>query len=248
MRRTANTGLVQNVSFTGDKLRVQPDVVKGFFNDVCKEIVRHLEEIFRQNENHDIYKILTVEGFSESKILQAAIKHKFRDKVVLPEEAGLTVLKGAVIFGHNPTFITCRVSKDSYGVRTNIRFMPDKHPTEKFLVAEGIEYCSNIFDVQVDTGQEVEDGTTFEMKRYIPFYSNAKKTSLSIFIANKSRPKYTYEEGCQKLRHIEVDLCDLLPSDKKVAVCMKYGGTELHVEAKVVKTGKKANAKFDFLG
>jgi hypothetical protein len=42
-----------------------------------------------------------VGGFSESTILQEHIKKGFPDKnLFIPKEAGLAVLKGAVIFGH----------------------------------------------------------------------------------------------------------------------------------------------------
>ena len=249
MSRTANIGLKENISFTGDKLRVQPDVVKGFFTDVCQEIVRHLKEIFRQDEVTGIDTILMVGGFSESRMLQAAIKQNFPDKVVvIPAEAGLAVLKGAVIFGHKPTVIATRVSRYTYGVGTNVRFDSAKHPMQKCFVAEGIEYCSDVFDIHVNVGDEVEDGTTFETKKYIPLYSYATRMSISVYTADKRQPGYTDEEGCQKLGHIEVDLRKLrLHSEKEVAVCMKYGGTELHVEAVVVKTGQKANARFEFL-
>lgn len=47
-----------------------------------------------------------VGGFSESPFMQAAFLNAFSDKrVIVPEEAGLAVLKGAVMFGHEPCAI-----------------------------------------------------------------------------------------------------------------------------------------------
>jgi molecular chaperone DnaK (HSP70) len=52
-----------------------------------------------------------VGGFSESPIMQSAIKEAFSTKkVIIPDEAGLAVLKGAVMYGHKPQTISVRVS------------------------------------------------------------------------------------------------------------------------------------------
>jgi hypothetical protein len=45
-------------------------------------------------------------------------------KISLPEEAGLSVLKGAVLFGHKPGYIASRVSN---GADISPLFDPDKH-------------------------------------------------------------------------------------------------------------------------
>lgn len=46
--------------------------------------------------------LVLVGGFAESPMLQAAITNAFKDKkkVIVPRDAGLAVLKGAVLFGH----------------------------------------------------------------------------------------------------------------------------------------------------
>jgi activator of 2-hydroxyglutaryl-CoA dehydratase len=45
-----------------------------------------------------------VGGFSECELVQDAIRDKIRSSItlIIPEEAGLAVLKGAVLFGHQP--------------------------------------------------------------------------------------------------------------------------------------------------
>jgi molecular chaperone DnaK (HSP70) len=50
-----------------------------------------------------------VGGFSESQMLQEHVKSTFPHKtVIIPEDAGLAVLKGAVQFGFNPKVINPR--------------------------------------------------------------------------------------------------------------------------------------------
>jgi hypothetical protein len=61
------------------------------------------------------------------------------------EDAGMSVLKGAVLFGHRPDFIRSRVMKCSYGVKTNIPFDKRRHDVKQKVLMDGEEKCDNIF-------------------------------------------------------------------------------------------------------
>jgi hypothetical protein len=52
-----------------------------------------------------------VGGFAESKIMQSLVRKAFLDRsIIVPQEAGLVVLKGAVIYGHCPRIVSCRIA------------------------------------------------------------------------------------------------------------------------------------------
>jgi hypothetical protein len=69
----------------------------------------------------------------------------FPDKrIIIPEDAGMSVLKGAVLFGHRPDFILSRVMKCSYGVKTNIPFDKRRHDVKQKVLMDGEEKCDNI--------------------------------------------------------------------------------------------------------
>ena len=65
-------------------------------------------------------------------------------RIIIPEEAGLSVLKCEVLFGHKPGYIASRVS---YGAYISPLFDPDKHEERrKFTSAvEGTDRCRNVF-------------------------------------------------------------------------------------------------------
>jgi hypothetical protein len=53
-----------------------------------------------------------VGGFSESPMLRNAVETAFPNRtLIIPEEAGLAVLKGAVLFGFEPRIISTRICK-----------------------------------------------------------------------------------------------------------------------------------------
>ena len=246
----ATKQLQGKLTFAGDKLRVEAETVKEFFRETCDKVVGHLRKIFNEPAVAGVMTILMVGGFSESPMLRHAIEQAFRDKkVILPNEASLSVLKGAVIFGHTPLTITARVCKYTYGVRTCREFRYGQDPENKSLIADKQVYCDHVFSRHVKVGQPVDIGEVFEDKEYYPIYYDQSAVAFDIFTSSAEKPRYTDDPGCNKLGKLTVEYQDPDKGyDRPVAVKMMYGQTELGVEAIEKKTGQKVNAHFDFLG
>ena len=89
------------MEWLNDKLRINSDLFATLFDVVTKNIVEHLNNLLREPEVKGTTNIFMVGEFSESSIMQAKVKEAFPDMtVIIPTRAGLSVLKGAVIFGH----------------------------------------------------------------------------------------------------------------------------------------------------
>ncbi|XP_060570470.1 heat shock 70 kDa protein 12B-like [Ruditapes philippinarum] len=109
-----------------DKLRIDCEVFKEFFEPTVRKIISHVENILTECSVDGCAAILMVGGFSESSVLQKNVKSTFKDlKVIIPFEANLAVLKGAVIFGHQLATITERNCKYTYGEKQLIGTMID---------------------------------------------------------------------------------------------------------------------------
>ncbi|XP_052792382.1 heat shock 70 kDa protein 12B-like [Mya arenaria] len=241
--------LKDQVTFAGDKLRIQAAQVKNFFTETCDTIIGHLRNVLGQPTVRGTDTILMVGGFSESPMLQRAVKEAFSEmKIIIPAEAGLAVLKGAVIFGHNPTAIASRVSRFTYGISVNKTFIPGVHPESKKVINDGRADCQDCFDKHVQIDQEVEVGQSFDEKGYIPSRRNQRTVAVRVFTSTERNPKYVDDPGCTELGNINVDMSNIDSyEERNFVVKMIYGDTELHVEAKVLKTGEVLNASFDFL-
>lgn len=242
--------LTGQITFTGDKLRVQQRVIERLFEETCNRIVDHLKNILNKPEVRGTQAILMVGGFSESKMLQHYIKTNFPEiRVIIPEEAGLAVLKGAVIFGHNPKAIVSRVTKHTYGIDVYKPFDSSIHPESRKVILDGIEKCNGCFDLHVPVGKEVFVGEVFGEKSYMPSTRSGKVIDLNVYTSEKINPEYTDESGCSYLGNLKVDLSKIEKyEDRNIKVKMKYGDTELGVEAKIVKTDDILEAKLNFLG
>ena len=236
------------VSFTGDKLRGPQSMLKNLFKETIDHIINHLNAIFDHPSVQGTETVLMVGGFSESKMLQDAVRNNFPGvRIVVPEGAGLAVLKGAVIFGHNPSAIIARVAKYTYGIEILKTFNPEIHKQSKMLIIDGIEKCDDVFDKHVEIDQEVHVGFMAPVKSYLPGQKKNTKIRLQIYTTLERNPMYT--DGCKLLGTLTTDLSSMrCYEDRGIKAQLIYGNTELGVEATTTKTGEIVRAKFDFLG
>lgn len=234
----------------GDKVRFDSTLMKDLFHASINKTVSHVKSILEENA-HDIGAILMVGGFSESPMLQHAVKKEFRQvKVIIPREASSSILRGAVAFGHNPKSITQRVLPNTYGIRTCVSFKKGTHPEYLKENRNGRELCIKTFSKHVEIGQSVNVGEPQIEKYYWPASENQNLVTVPIYASKLNNPKYT-DQGCDKIGEFTVDIsnlpADLQREDRKVFVSLTFSGTEITASARLDKTGEITAASFDFL-
>lgn len=243
--------LINKSRFKGDfilksnYLKISLIAFKRFFLPACDGTIKHIKELFQSPKVKDVNKILMVGGFSESYILQEAIRNAFPDcQVIVPIEAGVAVLRGAVLFGFSPNTVNTRIAKHTYGVDMNAIFNPKIHRESKKEVIEGVEYCTGIFDRHVQMGEEVSIGEEHGSRYYIPITQKQKVVSFGIYMSCDKDP--TDIEHCTRMGKVVVNL-PVGSKDCVLDVRMVYGNTELTVKAFVSKTGEQVAACVDLL-
>lgn len=101
-QRVKETQFAKSLKWTKDKMRIDNDLFQSFFNPSCEKIVYNVKQTLSKPEVKGSKVILMVGCFSESTILQDAVKEAFPEcLVVVPHKARLAVLKGAVLFGQS---------------------------------------------------------------------------------------------------------------------------------------------------
>ena len=239
----------QKLSWTGDKLRVGESVILELFKNCCDSIVEHVEELLGLPQCQGVNTLLMVGGFSECKLIQKVVKERFADKrVIIPEEAGLAVVKGAVLFGHNPRAIISRMTKFTYGVKSNRDFEPDDHQSKKFVM-HGREKCKDTFSKHVQINTSVPVGEPLEPQYYRPLRRDQTEVVVPIYTSTDATPRYTSEPTCTCLGELTIYLTKAQEAEdeREIEVKMTFGGTELIVDARETHSNKPCTAKFDFL-
>jgi hypothetical protein len=228
---------------------MEPDSARDLFSSPCQHITDHLQTIFDDEKVEGTNIILMVGGFSESPMLRNAVERAFPNhSLIIPQEAGLAVLRGAVLFGFEPRIISTRICKATYGVKTNSPFKEGTDPEDKKTIIEGDVLCQDRFHRHVEIHQAVGIDEEFEEQVYVPTRSDQTAMKIEIWTSLYANPRYTYEPGCSYHGELDVQMPDTTGGKKrKIGVKMIFGKTELQVRALNKRTGEETNAKFDFL-
>ncbi|XP_064601157.1 heat shock 70 kDa protein 12A-like [Liolophura sinensis] len=247
--QVAESGLSKDVRFTGDKMRISGKVMQSLMKSTIQNIITHVETLMADPKCRGISHILLVGGFSESPLLQDEFRKNFRSvNVVTPLDAVLSVVKGAVIFGHQPGAIGIRLAAFTYGIRSLSTLVDGEHDPDKLIMIEGERKCEDIFNRFVSVDEEVPHGMETRQRIFYPAYSGQTALELAVYKSTVTKPKYTTDPSCLKLGSFRVDMPDLTGEKKrKVGVKFIVGGTELKVKAHEKTTGKIFDAIFNFV-
>ncbi|KAL3879872.1 hypothetical protein ACJMK2_032149 [Sinanodonta woodiana] len=184
-------------------------------------------------------------------MIQHAIRSSFPNvKVIIPREAGLVVLKGAVLFGHSPSSVSQRACKNTYGVDKAVPFDNDKHDIRKKIDREGRPLCNDVFDKYVEIGQYVALNEATTDQSYVPITENQTSSGVAIYASTQKSPMYVTDDGCVKIGYVRDKILDksVPREERSVLVSMRFGGTEIEVTAKEERTGNDTKAIVNFLG
>ncbi|XP_060603716.1 heat shock 70 kDa protein 12B-like [Ruditapes philippinarum] len=145
-------GLADKVTFSSDKLRLDVSIVRGWFEAPLNEIVAHVKHLLVERKMKYVQRILLVGGFGECQLVHEEMKRNIPNKtIIIPNEAGLAVLKGAVRFGHMPNVVSSRVMKYTYGVsvvRINVKeSLPDSDNEDNYSLTNNCSESDDSSDI-----------------------------------------------------------------------------------------------------
>ena len=234
---------------TQGMLKLQPAVMMSLFEPVVSCIIHHIQELLQIPELSRIKYLFLVGGFSESPVLQEAIRNAFRSglRVVIPQDVSLSIVKGAVMFGQDPTLVHVRRSTLTYGVGCLNRFIPGKHPPDKRVVKGGVEWCTGVFDTFVYADQPVGLGDAV-MRSYTPAKTDQLSTVITVFASEKEFVHFVTDPGVSKVGEVRLEMPDTSGGKRReLQMSMIFGDTEISVEAVDCTSGQTATASLDFL-
>lgn len=228
-------------------LQVHMTLAKEKFKSVTDKIVKEIKNVLTRVECSTIDTFYVVGGCAESSIIQEAIKDSFKDKcIVTPEEPTLAVLKGAVLFGHTPDFVTSRVTRFAYGRRIRPIFNELEHNINRKVESDGENRCINVFGLLMRKKTHCAVGSTQSIE-YHTYERNQAKVTVAVYVSENDDTKYIDEEGCEKLGGLVVDIPNPTSERRFVHVDFQFGGTELVVTATVKGEMTPCTARFEMI-
>lgn len=244
--KISELGLHKKVTvFKENKIRFQSGFLRELvFDGPINAIVNHLERLFLNPSVSGIDTILLVGGFSDCPILQQRVRDSFPNRIIInPPEANLAVLKGAVIFGHDPKSVSQRLSPKYYGIAVNVPFERGKHPESHKMNIDGSEVCTDVFKCLIEKNAPL---TRIE-KVFTTSTEYVRQGNIEIYEAD-SLVSYCNGSGCRMLGNVIVEISDLIGDQKReIDVSLEFGSTELFVVAKDKVTQQTEKATFECL-
>lgn len=198
-------------------LRLSATMMRKLFEPTCEKIVSQINSILESKnccsgvcDGTNLGYLFLVGGFAESQLLQSYIRSAFssRLRVIIPQGVSSSILRGAVLFGLDPSIISVRRSKMTYGIGILNRFIHGYHPLSKLVVRDGVEWCSDIFDKFVLTDQSISSGDIVT-RSYTPAKNGQKFTVLNIYCSERDDVRFITDEGVYRCGTLVLDLDDL---------------------------------------
>ncbi|XP_069130722.1 heat shock 70 kDa protein 12B-like isoform X2 [Argopecten irradians] len=243
-----NSRFSSNITSARQKIQIQNPEFRKFFQPTIDGIIKNMEDILYDEKFMDVKYILMVGGFADCLLVQNAIRNRFTKKVVvIPDDAGLAVLKGAVLYGHQPRAISSRVARFTYGIQSWPAFDPKIHPASKKVSINGVPRCTDVFFKYIEVGQQVTPGHS-ESQVFQALKPDEDCLECSVFVSTKRDPMFIDDEGCRELGVLKIPLGSHRDGPTQVQETLVFGETEIHVRARDMSTGKMYEASFDLLG
>eukprot|EP00058_Branchiostoma_floridae_P006842 XP_002592330.1 hypothetical protein BRAFLDRAFT_240194 [Branchiostoma floridae] len=238
-----------DVTFSNGVIRMSHALMKSFFTPAIDSILDHLDKLLKKEVSMPLKCMFMVGGFSESPILQHKVKQRFQSQcdVIVPDGCGLAIIKGAVMFGHNPSSIAARMSKYTYGAHVCNPFIKGQHPDRLWKKIDGKPMCSQLFHKFVEAGQLVDVDEVSE-HIFSPSSRFHLTMSIEIFRTKEKEVQYCDEEGVVKCGYLSVGLpSPFSGSSRDVKAIITFAETEIKVDAVALGSGKRESTTIDFL-
>ncbi|XP_011527453.1 heat shock 70 kDa protein 12B isoform X4 [Homo sapiens] len=239
-------------------LRMSCEAMNELFQPTVSGIIQHIEALLARPEVQGVKLLFLVGGFAESAVLQHAVQAALGARglrVVVPHDVGLTILKGAVLFGQAPGVVRVRRSPLTYGVGVLNRFVPGRHPPEKLLVRDGRRWCTDVFERFVAAEQSVALGE--EVRRsYCPARPGQRRVLINLYCCAAEDARFITDPGVRKCGALSLELepadcgqdtAGAPPGRREIRAAMQFGDTEIKVTAVDVSTNRSVRASIDFL-
>ena len=224
-------------------------------SEMFAKTIRNIEDCIRgtTQEVGNIDFLFMVGGLSNSPYLTEVVKSRFSTttKILIPENSELVILSGAVLFGENPSHISCRISRRTYGIATQADFDTKNHDTRKKRMVEGKEKCVDLFLTFIRKGEAVDINREVT-QGFFPETSTSTSVGFRLLAADKEDVKYTDDPDAriEDIGTLAISMPDTTKGKQRyVEFTMKFGCTKIEAVAhdRSVMNGRKERKILQFI-
>lgn len=235
-----------------DELCIPNGVARSFFKGTINGITSEIQTILKEHTDAPIQSIILVGGQAKSAFVNDSIQNTFpKQKIIIPEDPGLSVLKGAVLLGNKPHIIGGRIARYSYGISVAGPFIEGTDREEYKFIRDGQEKCRNVFNLIIKKGQVLKYGETFSTETHLDAKLEETKHATftnRLYQSTAEIPTYVTDDGCTYLGKIQEEPPEGgWPDYSEAKVEIVVGEAEFKFYSKDVTNNRTYDTKVDFL-
>jgi hypothetical protein len=227
-------------------LRIDKSIIETFLKKCLDNIVKHTKSLLAKPEAQGTKYLVLVGGFAECEFMKTEIPKALGNlQIYIPDDPWLSVMRGAVIFGQNPSVVKSRISKYTYGTAVIRYFLEEYDDPEHKIEEDGTPYCKNVFNKLAEVGQSFEVGETAEDEVFA-HRADMTKMRIKVFISNDANPRYVTDENCKQIGNMVLDMPGY-GVDRKVKVSLSFGEEEITCKGVNEASGESVHVRLDLL-
>ena len=238
-----------NITFNNGYIIIKHEKAKNLFAEQISHITCHVKTLMSDSKLDKLDYIILVGGFGDCKMLQEACEKEFSHfaKILIPMEAQLAVIKGAVLFGHDPLQIHSRIARFTYGKKVLYHFDEKQHDISKKKTYNSIDWCDDCFEIFISKDEEITVGS---VKTFTTMPAEPDQTGMTFkfYRTEKTNVMYVDEPGLTQVATAKLSSSSG-PLSNNVEIRVTFGHTEMLVEARDADKEKQYQMKvtLDFL-
>ena len=231
-------------------LCLDPQIMRQLFEPVLDGIITHLSNLFARKELSEVKFVFLVGGFADSPLLQERIKKHFHKsfQIMVPQNASLAVVQGAVIFGQKPHVFESRIMTSTYGIRIHRLFLDGLHPDSKKEIINGIPRCKDVFFKFVKVNEVVKVGERRRFTGFAPLRGAEKQIKIDFYQSDRDDAEFVTDPGVEKTpgRGLVLETPEAWKTND-IEINLYFGGTEMKVTVVNLTSNTQSTACLDFL-
>ena len=231
-------------------LCLEPQIMRQLFEPVLDDIITHLSNLFAKQELSEVQFVFFVGGFADSPLLQEGIKKHFDKgyRIMVPQNASLAVVQGAVMFGQKPDIFESRIMTSTYGIRVHKLFLEGLHPDSKKEIINGIPRCKDIFFKFVKVNEVVKVGDRRKFTGFSTLTGAEKQIRIDFYRSDRADAEFVTDPDVEKApgRGLMLENPEAWKT-KDIEIDLYFGGTEIKVIVVNLTSNKESTAYLDFL-
>jgi hypothetical protein len=225
------------------------DMVHSLFEPVITSITDHVSKL---TASKPVKYIFLVGGFAESPLLQQKVKQTFETgdcRVIVPVRPGVSVMRGAVIFGRNQDVFATRIARFSYGWSTSRQ--REKATPEQlrrgrtYMVSRDggeVPYVDYCFTEAVKVGEKLEADKAVVKRGRRPIHEDQTSIKFKLCTTPRGDVALTTDPSCTSIGTVKIP-CTY---DESVTMKLNFGATELIATAINEDTNETVEARIEY--